>query len=646
MSSVATQPIDVVTEALARAGCELRGTSARCPAHDDQHASLSVIETPDGVVLVNCHANAGCDFEKIPDVLGLPRSAFFPSRRTRGDDILATYEYETEPRSRAVRTVPKGFFRQHQLSDGRWVKGDVPEKDRVPYRRGELREAAAAQAEVYVTEGEKDADALWKEGHYATTNSGGAGQWLARYALDFVGVSKVTVVADKDKSGRDHARVVAASLRQVVPEVVIVEALEGKDVTDHLFYGHKVGDLVGVGEDDDAVAPPFTVVPLAQFAATDEGGADPLLGDLDDILIPANGDVMVYGDGGAGKTTLCLDLACHLAAGDEWLGVAVAAPLNVLLIENEGPRPLFRGKAKRKLKGWTGSAFGDRIRVLEEPWAHFTFAEEFHREALAQTVTAHEVAIVIVGPLATSGMNEAGTLQEVRAFIALCDDVRRLAGRSVTFVLIHHENKGGKVSGAWEGAGDTLLHVQGQGTGRTRLHVQKARWSSAWHARSLTLCWTECEGFEVEAKPDISDEDIEDAVLAVIDQDPGTGWRKVKEAIAGVSDARKGASRDRMLADGRIVNVVKENGVEVALSSVPEKRPAHLFRATDPAVRHLGRESAPVPPQSGAAGVTRRSDIWGVGLGLSKPQSHPPQLSGGSPDDSQDSAISAEGGAP
>ena len=42
-------------------------------------------------------------------------------------------------------------------------------------------------------------------------------------------------------------------------------------------------------------------------------------------LIPEGGDVMVYGDGGAGKTTLCLDLACHLAAGDDWLGIPVAA---------------------------------------------------------------------------------------------------------------------------------------------------------------------------------------------------------------------------------------------------------------------------------------------------------------------------------
>jgi len=295
------------------------------------------------------------------------------------------------------------------------------------------------------------------------------------------------------------------------------------------------------------------------------------------------------------KTTLCLDLTCHLAGGDDWLGIAVPVPLNVLLIENEGPRALFRGKAKRKLEGWIGSDPGDHITILEKPWAQFTFAEQSHREALAEAVADGEVDIVIIGPLTTAGMNEAGTLQEVRAFIALCDDVRRRAGRSVTFLLIHHENKGGKVSGAWEGAGDTLLHVSGQGTGGTRLHVQKARWASAWHAKTLDLRWTDGEGFEVEVKPDVSDEDLADAIEVATAQEPGSGWRKIADTITGVRGAHKGVIRDRMLAEGRIVNVVKENGVEVALDHCPQGRPAHLFPADDPAIKQL----IPAPESAG-----------------------------------------------
>ena len=43
-------------------------------------------------------------------------------------------------------------------------------------------------------------------------------------------------------------------------------------------------------------------------------------------MLPEDGDVMIYGDGGASKTTLTIDLGCHLAAGDDWLGIPVPKP--------------------------------------------------------------------------------------------------------------------------------------------------------------------------------------------------------------------------------------------------------------------------------------------------------------------------------
>ena len=69
-------------------------------------------------------------------------------------------------------------------------------------------------------------------------------------------------------------------------------------------------------------------------------------------------------------------------------------------------------------------------------------------------------------------------------------------------ILIHHENKGGTVSGAWEGAGDTLLHATVHGRGKTKLHFQKTRWSSKWHKETLDLDWTEGEGFEATEEAD------------------------------------------------------------------------------------------------------------------------------------------------
>jgi hypothetical protein len=299
---------------------------------------------------------------------------------------------------------------------------------------------------------------------------------------------------------------------------------------------------------------PVVIVTLEEFAAVDEEGAEALVGSPDEALIAANGDGMLYGDGGAGKTTLAIDLACHLGAGDDWLGIPIPTCVNVLVIEREGPRPLMRRKARRKLAGWKGSALEGRVRVWEAPWATFTFADTGARQELAGLISSEGIDVVIVGPLNRIGMDEAGTLQEVRDFMRLVDETRRLAGRPVAVLLVHHENKGGKVSGAWEGAGDTLLHVQAQGHGRTRLYVQKARWASSYHATTLHLRWTDGEGFEVEdegpARPERTWEDIEAYVL----EHGGCGWVEVERAVSGNGDYLR-RRRDDMLEDGVLINL-------------------------------------------------------------------------------------------
>jgi AAA domain len=322
------------------------------------------------------------------------------------------------------------------------------------------------------------------------------------------------------------------------------------------------------------------IVSLDEFADTPEDGDEALLGDAENAAIPEGGDVLLYGDGGAGKTTLAFDLACHLAAGDDWLGIAVSKPRRVLVIENDGPRARLRTKLRRKRDGWAGSPLDDRIEVLEHPWGAFTFAAEQWREVLAKYVREREIDVVIVGPVAAAGMEAAGTMQEVRAFLALVDDVRSQSGRRLVVLLVHHENKAGTVSGAWEGAGDTLLHLSARGHGRARLHWQKARWASDYHATSLDLAWAGVDGFTIEEKDELDDDTLAEQLKAFIGRNPGTGWTPVEQATPGVAREQRKAVRDRLLSDGEIVNVGKDGmSHEVALDHVPAKRAARLFPA-------------------------------------------------------------------
>ena len=58
----------------------MTGDGKVCPAHEDEHGSLSVKLQKDKILL-NCHA--GCDFDVVLEVLDLrPMDLFDQSRRT------------------------------------------------------------------------------------------------------------------------------------------------------------------------------------------------------------------------------------------------------------------------------------------------------------------------------------------------------------------------------------------------------------------------------------------------------------------------------------------------------------------------------------------------------------------------------------
>jgi AAA domain/DnaB-like helicase N terminal domain len=229
-------------------------------------------------------------------------------------------------------------------------------------------------------------------------------------------------------------------------------------------------------------------VTFEQFVARPEAQAEPLAVDADGgTVLAATGVVMVYGTGGAGKTTLMLDGAVHFAAGVEWLDgqVRPVRKLRVAWIENEGPREEFRRKLERKLGLWRSRVKRDRLHVLDRPWSRYDLRRDDHREALARVVRDAAVDLLVIGPLHRLGMEGGGTPDEIRAFTKLVEDVQRRCGRPVLFVIIHHENRAGQVSGAWEAVPDLLIHVLGQGHGRLRVYWQKARNACSSGSRSI-----------------------------------------------------------------------------------------------------------------------------------------------------------------
>ncbi|NUQ49701.1 MAG: hypothetical protein HUU27_07255, partial [Phycisphaerae bacterium] len=234
------------------------GHEARCPAHDDQHASLSVALGDDGRVLLHCHA--GCAPVAVCKAMGLRLGDLFPPSNN-GDGharIEATYDYRDaagEMVFQVVRYEGKTFKQRRPDGNGgwSWKLGCTP---RVLYRLPELLAAGPAEW-VFVAEGEKDVDRLASVGLIATCNPGGAGKWNRLSDDSALHGRRVVIIADKDAAGRKHASDVAMRLQNRAAEVRVLELPgPGKDASDWFDAGGTVDELLRLVEAARDAPPP------------------------------------------------------------------------------------------------------------------------------------------------------------------------------------------------------------------------------------------------------------------------------------------------------------------------------------------------------------------------------------------------------
>lgn len=231
---------------------------ARCPAHDDSTASLSVGRGTEQPVVLHCYAE--CDTEDILAKIGLTTADISRPAEDRQPDgewtprgpAVAVYSYTDENGKllyQVCRTADKQFPQRRPdpsaKSGWRWNLNGVT---RVPYHLPQLLAAVKDGKAVWCAEGEKDVHALEAAGVTATCNSEGAGKWKPEFAAFLPGVD-VTIVADKDGpekkyAGQKHAAAVAASLRGRAKSVRVVAAAQGKDAADHLAAGYGLDDFV------------------------------------------------------------------------------------------------------------------------------------------------------------------------------------------------------------------------------------------------------------------------------------------------------------------------------------------------------------------------------------------------------------------
>ena len=246
-----TTPVVRVLTALA--GYDVKpcgsGWSARCPAHEDRHASLTIGEGEDGRALLCCQR--GCETADVLHSLGLSWRDLFvaPPAQTDGRTF---YDYRDEHGTLLFQVVriptPDGKrFRQQQPDGcGGWI-WNVKGVRSVLYRLPELLAADPSET-VFIVEGEKVADCLARRGLVATTNPGGALKWRSEYSVALRS-RRVVILPDHDDAGRQHGAEVAQSVDRVASSVRLVDLpglAEHGDAFEWFAAGHTVEELLAL----------------------------------------------------------------------------------------------------------------------------------------------------------------------------------------------------------------------------------------------------------------------------------------------------------------------------------------------------------------------------------------------------------------
>lgn len=203
----------------------------------------------------------------------------------------------------------------------------------------------------------------------------------------------------------------------------------------------------------------------------------------------------VWGEGEVGfisglpksyKSWLALDLAISVATGTRFLGAFQARKHNVLLIQEEDPKPVLqdrlskigaaKGLISAKVTGDTTFdltySLPDNLYVISNQG--FSLTEEWLEE-LEVWIVEHEIKMVILDPLM---MIAGGNFDEFKAFEFMekvLKPLKRVRARTkAAIVIVHHHIKGSADAGAksmygsvalwaWE---EAALHLQVTGVGK------------------------------------------------------------------------------------------------------------------------------------------------------------------------------------
>lgn len=517
---------------------------AKCPAHEDQHASLSVSEGDDGRILLNCHV--GCTSQEIVSKLGLTINDLFSDDRTAPaskPEIVARYNYtdiDGNLLNQKTRFSDKSFSWSHK-ENGKWTRGH--KGNPVLYNLPALKSSGT----VYVVEGEKDVETMKRNGFISVCSAHGAGsgKWLPQYT-EALKSRNVIVIPDNDTQGKNFAVETCNALAGHAASVKMI------DLTDEWSGLPEKGDISDVFQMDkpnDVLTKLEALVTVTKEwkPTNEENGIDTgedsffsCFKTLDEFeeeeatwlvpgWIPEGQITLLASDGGVGKTTLWCDIVSAISSGKPCIldpPGYTRKPEKVCFLTTEDS---VRKKLKKKLR-LSGANMKNIITpdFLNDKDGQLRDMK-FGSDKMKRFLSRYKFVLCVFDPVQgfvppEINMGSRNAMRDCMApLISLGEEY------GTTFLVVCHTNKR---KGAY---------------GRDRIADSADLWDIA---RSVIMAgFTEDQGIRYLSNEKNNYTELQETILFSIDQDgliqhKGTSWKRDKDYMADAAAATSAPKRD------------------------------------------------------------------------------------------------------
>jgi hypothetical protein len=489
------------------------GYLASCPVpshgqgNGDKNPSLHIAMNDDGNYLFKCFS--GCDqhtvFQTIRDMGLLPSlperpeylSSIKPIPYIQTPTFQQEWHYTDED---GVSLFVKQRFKTNDAKGKTYKTLRVmPDNSRVgklgdcrivPYKLPDLQQATAAGRVVYITEGEKAADALGSLGVVATTSHAGSGNWSPELNQYFAGAN-VVIVPDNDTAGWSYAQKVVEALLPVVKSIRVLDldlkhpkedAFEwvNKYSGDRKTLAQMAKACVVIKSVDQVWLPQRLAMYVPEVEASQDTNAQKsrfLVESWDSIkdepvewlvesVVPKKAFVALYAPPASWKSFISLDLAEAIATGRDWMGYRIPKKGAVLYICGEGHGGM--GARVKACKIQNKSPDGANLYIIRAQLNLRSSPEDFAEllkainELIAQIDEPLELIILDTLMRMSGGNFNENSSEDMGAFITQAGKLQEIY--DCALMVIHHSGKdvtkGLRGHSSLLGAVDTELEIQ------------------------------------------------------------------------------------------------------------------------------------------------------------------------------------------